>query len=444
MIVFFIGIGYGGGNYAIWNLFRIVLICSIAMLLYCIPAFAYDYTYYLPRKQTTYKNRTEARYTCNAKPGQTIHIDSRSSVTKPFVGSNGGLSLQETNKPQRRNWRITWDVTIPSSYRGGTIYIYSPEYDEQNNEGDRVYYGDCHLYITIPDPHTHSWSGWYTSGDNHYRKCTGCGSWLTSHNRWSSWKWVSSGSSHYRYCNNCGQTWDSADHSWDDYYGNTATCKSGGVQYRKCNTCGYVETSNTGALGHAWPTDYSQDGGYLYKNCTRCGERLETKGISYTVAYNANGGFENMENQNLTYGLSQNLKKNVFTRKDYDFLGWSTNEDDTEPMYTDEQAISNLTTLHNSTVTLYAIWKLSTTTITFHDNGGTNGPGSQTWLIGSKQHPIVPVREGYNFAGWNENEDGAGNTWPVDDIVPAGISDYYAQWIPNTYTTVYETNSLKK
>lgn len=151
-----------------------------------------------------------------------------------------------------------------------------------------------------------------------------------------------------------------------------------------------------------------------------------------------------MENQNLTYGSSQNLKKNVFTRKDYDFLGWSTNEDDTEPMYTDEQAVSNLTTSHNSTVTLYAIWKLSTTTITFHDNGGTNGPGSQTWLIGSKQHPIVPVREGYNFAGWNESEDGAGNTWPVDDIVPAGISDYYAQWIPNTYTTVYETNSLKK
>ena len=330
--------------------------------------------------------------------------------------------------------------TVPAGFRGGTISSMRPLYNRTNNEGDRTSSGNCRLKIIIADIHTHSWSGWNTSGDNHYRYCTVCGSWLTSHNRWSSWKWVTNGTQHYRYCNNCGITWDLGNHSFGNYYGNTATCTSGGVQYRKCSTCGYVETTTTSKLDHAWPSDYSQDGGYLYKNCTRCGERLETKGISYTVAFDGNYGLGNIPSMNFTYGVPQNLTKNTFTRDNYDFLGWSTNKDDVLPVYIDEQAVTNLTTNHGSTVTLYAIWKLSTTTITFHDEGGTGGPGEQTWLIGSEQYPTSPIREGYNFAGWNTKEDGTGDMWPADNIVIAGAPDYYAQWEPNTYTAVQESN----
>ena len=337
--------------------------------------------------------------------------------------------------------------TLYLCYANSTFNTAESRYHKKvNGYTDEYLWGLCDHRITVnirinPATCSHNWSGWNTSGDNHYRYCTKCGTWVTSHNRWSNWKWITNASQHYRYCNNCGQTWDWGGHSFGSYYGNTATCTSGGVQYRSCSSCGYVETSNTGALGHSWPANYSQDGGYLYKNCTRCGERLETKGISYTIAFNGNGGSGTIPSMNFTYGVAQNLTKNIFTRENYDFLGWSTNKGDSTPIYIDEQAVTNLTTNHGSTVTLYAVWKLSTTTITFHNEGGTGGPGEQTWLIGSKQYPTSPIREGYHFAGWNTKEEGTGDMWPVDNIVVAGISDYYAQWEPNTYTAVQESNS---
>lgn len=88
--------------------------------------------------------------------------------------------------------------------------------------------------------------------------------------------------------------------------------------------------------------------------------------------------------------------------------------------------------------TVYRKFKLSTICITFHDNGGNNGPGTVNWLIGSINRPVIPSKKGYNFAGWNTSEDGSGNTWPMDNIVVAGYKNYYAQWIPNMYTSVQE------
>ena len=382
----------------------------------------------------------------NVSPGDTIVISQYIGKGRVRFGLTNSANLNiAATQEGNRYYTLYWRATIPSNYRGGTIALYLGKYYGGSDSEGRYWYGnECYKFILSDTHTTHTWSGWNTSGDNHYRYCTVCGSWLTSHNRWSSWKWITNASQHYRYCNNCGQTWDWGGHSFGSYYGNTATCTSGGVQYRSCSSCGYVETSNTGALGHSWPANYSQDGGYLYKNCTRCGERLETKGISYTIAFNGNGGSGTIPSMNFTYGVAQNLTKNIFTRENYDFLGWSTNKDDSTPTYIDEQAVTNLTTNHGSTVTLYAIWKLSTTTITFHDEGGTGGPGEQTWLIGSEQYPTSPIREGYNFAGWNTKEDGTGDMWPADNIVIAGASDYYAQWEPNTYTAVQESNSSLK
>ena len=93
--------------------------------------------------------------------------------------------------------------------------------------------------------------------------------------------------------------------------------------------------------------------------------------------------------------------------------------------------------------TVYRHFKLSTVTITFHDQGGSGGPGTVTWLIGTIQNPNAPTYEGYNFAGWTTKEDGTGTVWPVSNEVPLGITDYYAQWIPNMYTSVQEQNQIR-
>ena len=341
-------------------------------------------------------------------------------------------------------------VVVPHRYSGITFTgIYG-----KSGRGDDDSY--IMRYVTLQNiTPVISDATWYTgkaatcTTDGYkYQKCASCGQEANrttipklGHSYSSAWS--TSATQHWHVCTRCGNSSKSnlANHSFGGYYGSTATCTASGTRYRKCSTCGYVESSTAPALGHAWPSSYTQNGGYLYKNCTRCKAQLEKKAITYSVAFNGNNATSgSMSNQSFTYDTAQNLNANTFTRTNYAFLGWSTNKDATSPTYTNQQSVKNLTTTNNGTVTLYAIWKLSTTTIAFHDNDGSNGPGSVTWLIGSTQVPKSPIRQGYNFAGWTTNADGSGLSWPASNIVPANVPDYYAQWIPNIYTTTLEQN----
>jgi uncharacterized repeat protein (TIGR02543 family) len=80
---------------------------------------------------------------------------------------------------------------------------------------------------------------------------------------------------------------------------------------------------------------------------------------SYIVVYNSNEGIGDMEKSNFTYGISQNLRKNSFTRIGYTFIGWATSSSGTV-VYLNEQNVNNLTTSAGATVILYAVWYLST------------------------------------------------------------------------------------
>lgn len=79
---------------------------------------------------------------------------------------------------------------------------------------------------------------------------------------------------------------------------------------------------------------------------------------TYTVKYDANGGEGTTASSSHTYGVSKALTANGFTRIGYTFLGWSTNKSATSATYTNGQSVSNLTTTHGATVTLYAIWAM--------------------------------------------------------------------------------------
>lgn len=79
---------------------------------------------------------------------------------------------------------------------------------------------------------------------------------------------------------------------------------------------------------------------------------------TYTVAYNANGGEGTTASSSHTYGVSKALTANGFTRIGYTFLGWSTSSTATSATYTNGQSVSNLTTTHGATVTLYAVWAM--------------------------------------------------------------------------------------
>ena len=76
----------------------------------------------------------------------------------------------------------------------------------------------------------------------------------------------------------------------------------------------------------------------------------------YTVKFDSNGGTGTMSNQEFTMDKSQNLTANTFTRKGYTFSGWNTKADGTGTSYKNSESVTNLTTINNGTVTLYAQW----------------------------------------------------------------------------------------
>ena len=100
-----------------------------------------------------------------------------------------------------------------------------------------------------------------------------------------------------------------------------------------------------------------------------------------------------MQNTSMTYGTEKALTENAFTRTGYTFIGWSEDENATEETYGDKERVNNLTTTHNATVTLYAVWQaneitlndgsktltFSTSSQNFTIEGASNGTGSYTY-----------------------------------------------------------------
>ena len=77
--------------------------------------------------------------------------------------------------------------------------------------------------------------------------------------------------------------------------------------------------------------------------------------IKYKIAYDCNEGTGTMANTDHTYDVEVNLRVNTCKRSGYSFLGWSKTKTGSKD-FDDNAKVKNLTTVHNSTVTLYAVW----------------------------------------------------------------------------------------
>ncbi|MDD3485828.1 MAG: InlB B-repeat-containing protein, partial [Atopobiaceae bacterium] len=96
--------------------------------------------------------------------------------------------------------------------------------------------------------------------------------------------------------------------------------------------------------------------------------------ISYTVAFDANGGTGATASQTMSYGVKTALTSNAFSWPAHTFVGWSTRRGATTADYTDAQEVSNLSAIADDTVTLYAIWvELSPALISYNTADSTMG-----------------------------------------------------------------------
>lgn len=165
---------------------------------------------------------------------------------------------------------------------------------------------------------------------------------------------------------------------------------------------------------------------------------------AHTVSFNANGGAGAPQAQSVEHGMTAVAPEATLTLKDMSFTGWYTNA------ACDEDALFRFDTPIMSDLTLYAGWKTEEHLVTFvaQDGIALDDDGNvldyQVVAHGEKavRPSADPVREGYVFKGWYDNENAGDQTTPFDFGNTAITADtvLYAKWDVNSYTVTFDAN----
>ena len=203
--------------------------------------------------------------------------------------------------------------------------------------------------------------------------------------------------------------------SWETYYSGAKTnygmtASSGGASVT-LNPFGTKAESGSGTLTGTY--SISGNGAatktitVTFKNFNNDNGKSATKNVtfnvsvpawtSYTVTFNANGGTGAPGKQTKWKDQTLTLSGTKPIRTGHTFLGWATSSTATSAAYSAGGSYTS-----NSSVTLYAVWKANTYTVSYNANGGTGAPGNQTKTYGKNLtlSSTKPTRTNYNFKGW--------------------------------------------
>ena len=205
------------------------------------------------------------------------------------------------------------------------------------------------------------------------------------------------------YCS-CGSSYTSGStpalgHNYLITASQAPTCTTKGVTTYTCSRCGDSYVSYTPALGHLWPDDYSYadnnniKNGLKYKNCSRCGQRLETL---YLVKTKAILGTENITPSEY-HKPGEQVKLSSSLQRGYHSLLW--NGFATTPTFK----------MPSQAVTMISYATTNMSTLIINPNGGTwNGSDKVSKYkreFDGKMDIPLPIRKGYTFTGWTQSDD---------------------------------------
>lgn len=298
------------------------------------------------------------------------------------------------------------------------------------------------LYAVWSCNHASTKTVWDT-GCKWRKVCNNCGVTVssgTTHGPYTYGDWVYySGSQHSRY-----KTCIHGDYTTTEYAShNTSTqyeqySASQHKKYSHCADC----NSTVGSVsyeGHTFTSTTSN--GQTVSTCSQCGY-TKTTAQTYTVSYNANGGYNTPASQTKVHGVTLTLSSTIPYRFNYEFLGWSASSSATTATYTAGGSYTG-----NASVTLYAVWKYkpATYTVSYDANGGTGAPGRQTKTYGVTLTltTLIPTRRNYSFVGWSKDRNATSASYTAGGSYTDNANvTLYAVWQynPETYTIRYDAN----
>jgi uncharacterized repeat protein (TIGR02543 family) len=175
----------------------------------------------------------------------------------------------------------------------------------------------------------------------------------------------------------------------------------------------------------SWAVDATQFVNYNKPKGTQTIELESIDPKTYTITYDANGGTRAPSAQTKTHDVDIRISPTVPSRTNHTFTGWNTEPDGTGTGYT-----SKSTYKLNSDLTLYAQWK-RTYTVEYDANEGYDAPTNQEKTEGKSLtlSTVEPIRENYEFTGWNTEPDGSGTNYaPGASYNIDSDLILYAQW----------------
>ena len=226
------------------------------------------------------------------------------------------------------------------------------------------------------------------------------------------------------------------------YYGKTLTLSS-----TKPTRTGYTfkgwATSSSGSVAYSAGGSYTANAAItLYAVWQK---------ITYAVSYNANGGTGAPSSQTKTYGVNLTLSSTKPTRASYVdengstisyiFKGWATSSSSSTVAYK-----AGATYTANASITLYAVWQVTTTVMTYDivyvTGDGTNVTSQEkTKGTAITLSSTIPTRNGFTFSKWNTASDGSGTNYNAGATYSTDADlTLYAIWTPWTHTVNFNVN----
>ena len=167
------------------------------------------------------------------------------------------------------------------------------------------------------------------------------------------------------------------------------------------------------------------------------------KEYSYTIHFAPNHATVSGMQESMTdcaYSKKVTLPKCVYTRPGYEFAGWNTMANGKGTSYADKETVSKLVSGNNASITLYAIWKEKTYTITYKLNGGTNHAKNPDSYTVTKNIALSnPTREGYTFKGWYTDVAYKNKITAIQKGSSQNVT-VYAKWEANKYNVSFHGN----
>ncbi len=169
--------------------------------------------------------------------------------------------------------------------------------------------------------------------------------------------------------------------------------------------------------------------------------------ITYKVIFHSNYDTDEFIEQTFTYNKEEKLMKNPFTNDGSVFLGWNTKPDGTGDSYSDNQLVSNLVSINNGEIHLYAKWSKKTYDVNYFYNLKDKREliDYDTYEY-DEEFKLLDIEDetGYKFIGWGTNPDGTGTNYLVNETVKNLTTNseinLYTIFEPITYKVVFHSN----